>query len=153
MTIKKIKYIHYSQNVRDLNCILTFIDELNVTFCTLLNAHTFCTSCCSLTRSLTAKQVFDPINILVQLELVFKQPSSSCCSHCDIMGARRHLTIDQQYLAIVRLQTGCSQTDVATELRVSSAGCNRDSERLRESQKGIEVDVLWPHPTLMTDSL
>ena len=33
------------------------------------------------------------------------------------MRPRQHLTSDQQYLAIARLQTGCSQTEVATELR------------------------------------
>ena len=30
-----------------------------------------------------------------------------------------HLTIDQQYLAIVRLKTGCFQRDVATKLSVA----------------------------------
>uniref|UniRef100_A0A671VKC8 HTH cro/C1-type domain-containing protein n=1 Tax=Sparus aurata TaxID=8175 RepID=A0A671VKC8_SPAAU len=79
-----------------------------------------------------------PIHFLVQLESVFKQSSSSCCSHFDIMRPRRHLTIDQQYLAIARLQTGCSQTEVATELRVSQSVISRLQQRYRETGRVTE---------------
>lgn len=56
---------------------------------------------------------------MVQSVLVFKQSSSSCCSNFDIMRPAQHLTTDQQFLTIARLHTGCSQTKVAIELRVS----------------------------------
>jgi len=79
-----------------------------------------------------------PIHFLVQLELVFKQSSSSCCSHFDIMRPRRQLTIDQQYLATARLLTGCSQTDVATELRVSQSVIIRLQQRNRETGRVTE---------------
>ncbi|CAK6970414.1 Transposable element Tcb1 [Scomber scombrus] len=78
------------------------------------------------------------IHFLIQLELVFTQSSSSCCSHFDIMRPRRHLTIDQQYLAIVRLQTGCSQTVLATELRVSQSVISRLQQRYRENGRFTE---------------
>ncbi|XP_058234807.1 uncharacterized protein LOC131345768 isoform X2 [Hemibagrus wyckioides] len=79
-----------------------------------------------------------PINFLVPLELVFKQSSSSCCSHFDIMRPRPHLTIDQQNLTIVRLQTGCSQREVATELRVSQSVISRLGQRYRETGRVTE---------------
>ena len=78
------------------------------------------------------------MNRPTNLELVFKQSSSSCCSHFDIMRPRRHLTTDQQYLAIVRLQTGCSQTDVPTELRVSQSVISRLQQRYRETGRVTE---------------
>ena len=68
------------------------------------------------------------------------------------MRPRRRLTKNQS-LAIAMLQTGHSDTEMATEFWVSSTGCNRDIEKLEESQKGVEVDVLWPHPVLMTATL
>lgn len=56
------------------------------------------------------------------------------------MTPKRHPTIDQQYVTIVTLQTGCSRGEVVTELKVSvsSAGYNRATERLGESQKSID---------------
>lgn len=48
---------------------------------------------------------------------------------------------------MTRLQAGCSQTEVATELRVSVI--SRLQQRVWKSQRGIEVDVLYPYPTLM----
>uniref|UniRef100_A0A3Q3WPP8 Uncharacterized protein n=1 Tax=Mola mola TaxID=94237 RepID=A0A3Q3WPP8_MOLML len=42
------------------------------------------------------------------------------------MRPRRHLTINQ-HLAIAKLKTGCSQREVSTMLRVSSADCNRET--------------------------
>ncbi|KAJ8370082.1 hypothetical protein SKAU_G00101100 [Synaphobranchus kaupii] len=54
------------------------------------------------------------------------------------MRPRRHLTIDQQYLAIARLQTGCSQREVATELRVSQSVISRLQQRYRETGRVTE---------------
>uniref|UniRef100_A0A667XTL2 Transposase Tc1-like domain-containing protein n=1 Tax=Myripristis murdjan TaxID=586833 RepID=A0A667XTL2_9TELE len=51
---------------------------------------------------------------------------------------RRHLTIDQQHLTIARLQTGCSQTEVATELRVSQSVISRMQKRYRETGRVTE---------------
>ena len=61
------------------------------------------------------------LNVLVQWQFVFEQSSSSCCSYFDITRPRRHLTIDQQWLAIARLHMGCFQRGVATELQVSES--------------------------------
>lgn len=74
--------------------------------------------------SLTAKfpaiwSMNQAIKYLVWSELVFRKFSSSCFSPLDIMRPRQHRTTDQQCL-VARLQTGCSQTEMATE---SSAGC------------------------------
>ncbi|MEQ2182529.1 hypothetical protein GOODEAATRI_023273, partial [Goodea atripinnis] len=77
----------------------------------------------------------------------FKQSSSCCFSRFDIMRPRRYLTIDQQYLTIVKLQTGCSQTEVVTERSVTEYHLQVTTERLEESQKARDVDVFWPHPT------
>jgi len=79
-----------------------------------------------------------PIHFLVQLEMVFKQPSSSCYSHFDIMRPRLHLTTDQQYLVTTRLQTRCCQTDVTTELRVSQSVISRLQQRHRETGRVTE---------------
>ena len=57
------------------------------------------------------------------------------CSHFDILRPRGHLTVDQWLLEIVRLQTGCSQREVAAELRVSSVGCNRKTGRVPERHR------------------
>lgn len=73
-----------------------------------------------------------PINFLVQLELVFKQSSSSCCSHFD-MRQRHHLTVDQQYLALVKLHTGCSQTELSLSIE-----CRRLQQRYREAWRVTE---------------
>uniref|UniRef100_A0A3B1IY54 Transposase Tc1-like domain-containing protein n=1 Tax=Astyanax mexicanus TaxID=7994 RepID=A0A3B1IY54_ASTMX len=54
------------------------------------------------------------------------------------MRPRRHLTIDQQYLAIAMLQTGHSQTEVATELRVSQSVISRLQQRYRETGRVTE---------------
>ena len=62
--------------------------------------------------------------------------------------------MDQQCLVIVMLQTGRPQMEVSTELGVSQSVISRLQqiiERLEESEKG--VDVLWPHPGLMTATL
>ena len=63
------------------------------------------------------------------------------------MRSRLYLTIDQQYLAIVKwpLSLECHT--------VSSAGRNRDTDRREESQRGIEVEFHWQLPTPMTTSL
>ena len=61
--------------------------------------------------------------------------------------------MNQLSFTIMVLQTGRSQMDVATELGASSAGCNRDIQRLEDSQKGIEVDVPWPHLVLIIATL
>ncbi|MEQ2231386.1 hypothetical protein ILYODFUR_039068 [Ilyodon furcidens] len=60
-----------------------------------------------------------PKNVLVHSELVFKQSSSSCCLHFEIMRPTQHLTVDQQYLAVARLEAGCPQVEAPIELRVS----------------------------------
>lgn len=75
-----------------------------------------------------------PICFLVQSELVLKQSASSFCSHFVIMRPSQHLTFHQQplatwYLTIARFQTGCSQTEVATELRVSECHQQIATER------------------------
>uniref|UniRef100_A0A3B1IPN0 Tc1-like transposase DDE domain-containing protein n=1 Tax=Astyanax mexicanus TaxID=7994 RepID=A0A3B1IPN0_ASTMX len=54
------------------------------------------------------------------------------------MRPRRHLIIDQQYLAIAMLQTGRSQTEVATELRVSQSVISRLQQRYRETGRVTE---------------
>ncbi len=79
-----------------------------------------------------------PLNVLVQWQFVFKLSSSSCCSHFDIMRPRRHLTIDHQYLAIARLQMGCSQREAATELKVSQSVISRLQQRHRETGRVTE---------------
>ncbi|MED6274995.1 hypothetical protein CHARACLAT_021936 [Characodon lateralis] len=80
-----------------------------------------------------------PIHFLVQTEFVFKQSSSSCRSHFDIMRPKQHRTIDQQFLAIESLQTGCSWTEAATELRVSQSFISRLRQRSRETGR----DTKW----------
>lgn len=78
-----------------------------------------------------------PIHFLFQSESVLFLR----CSLFDITGPRRHLTMDQLYLA----KTGCSQRKVVTELK-SVTECHqqvaRGIQRLEESQKGIEVETL-----------
>ena len=54
------------------------------------------------------------------------------------MRPRRHLTMDQQYLAIAMLQTGRSQTEVATEFRVSQSVISRLQQRHRETGRVTE---------------
>ncbi|MEQ2289646.1 hypothetical protein AMECASPLE_035336 [Ameca splendens] len=78
-----------------------------------------------------------PIHFLIQSELPFKCSSSSCCSHFDIMRPRRHLTIDQHYLDIAALQTGCSQMEVATECRLSQS-VSRLQQRYSETGRVTE---------------
>ncbi len=100
-------------------------------------------TCCSLTRWLAAKITTSvwsmnwPLNVLVQWQFVFKQSSSSCCSHFDIMRPRRNLTIYQQY-HIARLQMGCSQREVATELKASQSVISRLQQRHRETGRVTE---------------
>ena len=75
-----------------------------------------------------------------------------CMIHFDIMRPRQHSAIDQQYLVIARLQTEGAEV-VPLSLgcdRESSAGCKTDTERLAESQKGMEVDVLWSFGSMLT---
>ncbi len=79
-----------------------------------------------------------PLNVLVQWQFIFKQSSSSCGSHFDIMRPRRHLTIYQQYLALARLQMGCSQREFATELKVSQSVISRLQQRHRETGRVTE---------------
>ena len=61
------------------------------------------------------------------------------------MRPRRNLTIDQQSLGIVMLQTGRSQIEVTTELGVSQSDISKfqsmDIKRLQELQKGVEVNT------------
>uniref|UniRef100_A0A3Q3MSS0 HTH cro/C1-type domain-containing protein n=1 Tax=Mastacembelus armatus TaxID=205130 RepID=A0A3Q3MSS0_9TELE len=52
------------------------------------------------------------------------------------MRPRRHLTIDQRYLA--RLQTGVSQREVATEIGVSQSVISRLRQRYRETGRVTE---------------
>ncbi|MED6253694.1 hypothetical protein ATANTOWER_029166 [Ataeniobius toweri] len=47
-------------------------------------------------------------------------------------------TINQQYLTIARLQTGCSQTEVATELGDSQSVISRFQQRYRETGRVTE---------------
>ena len=73
-----------------------------------------------------------PINVPDQLEQVFKQSSSSGCSHCEIMRPRRHLTMDLQAIAIAMLQSGRSQAEVAPELEASQCHQQVATEILRD---------------------
>ena len=54
------------------------------------------------------------------------------------MTPRRHLTTDQQSLAIAMLQTGRSQMEVATELGVSQSVISRLQQRYRETGRVTE---------------
>ena len=54
------------------------------------------------------------------------------------MRPRRHLTMDQQSLAIAMLQTGRSQMEVATELGVSQSVISRLQQRYRETGRVTE---------------
>ena len=65
-----------------------------------------------------------PQNVLVQWQFVFK--------HFDTVIPRRRLTIDQKYLDTARLQTMCSQKEVATELRVSQGVISSLQKRRRD---------------------
>ncbi|MEQ2236561.1 hypothetical protein ILYODFUR_014064 [Ilyodon furcidens] len=57
------------------------------------------------------------------------------------MRPRRHLTVDQQYSTVVRLQTG-QKWPLSLECdSLISRLQHRDADRLEESLKGIEVDV------------
>ena len=73
--------------------------------------------------------------------------------HFDIMRPRRHLTVSLQYLAITRLQTGCFQREIATDLRVSQSVISKLQKRHRKTEGVTEGDLLCPHPILMTASL
>ncbi|MEQ2210983.1 hypothetical protein XENOCAPTIV_023553 [Xenoophorus captivus] len=92
-----------------------------------------------------------PIHFLLHSQLVFKQ-SSSCCSHFDIMRSRRHLTTDQQNHTTARLQIGCSQTEIATELRVSQSVISRLRQRYSEPGRVTEMHrSRHPFATSITD--
>ena len=60
------------------------------------------------------------------------------------MSPGRHLKIDQQILTAVKLQR-----EVAIELSATECHQQAETQRLEESHKVIEVDVLWPQPMLM----
>ncbi|MED6264741.1 hypothetical protein CHARACLAT_017916 [Characodon lateralis] len=78
------------------------------------------------------------------------------------MGPRHLLTIDQQYLVIVRLQTGCSRMEGTTELRGSQShqqvateiqndapahpGCNSREQLLETGVPQMENPALCPDP-------
>ncbi|MEQ2280433.1 hypothetical protein AMECASPLE_019752 [Ameca splendens] len=104
------------------------------------------------------QQVFGFMNrlmhFLVQSEFVFKQPSLSCCSHVEIPRPKRHITIDQQYIAIARLQTAALQAEVNSEIRGSQKVISRlqhtETERVTERRRS---GLLWSHPKLMQPSL
>ena len=141
---------HYSQ-----------MKDFNVTFATLLNAHVQLLNVSvrfaqvAPTRSLMAKLTAGvwclnwPINVLDQLEQMFKQSFSSCCSQVSSWFHDVKLTMNQQTVPCHCDASSWTFSDGSGH----RAGCNRDIKTQEESQKGAEVDVLWPHPVLMTTIL
>lgn len=76
----------------------------------------FHTTYCSLTKRLMAKfttgiwSMNGPINFLANLNWYLNSPSHHVAHILASWDQEDHLAIDQLYLAIARLQTGCSQT-------------------------------------------
>ncbi|KAK7938287.1 hypothetical protein WMY93_001613 [Mugilogobius chulae] len=83
---------------------------------------------------------------LRELDLSFNHPGASAEKLISLQddpqrplqSVRRHLTMGQQSLAIAMLQTGRSQTEVATKLGVSQSVISRLQQRYRETGRATE---------------
>lgn len=108
----------------------------------------FCTTCCSRAElSIKNSQPVvgsknQPVSFLVQLELVFKTLLFTFQHHETKMTSHNWSTLPCHCMALNRIFS-VAALDYHW---VSSAGCNRGTERLEElleeTQKGIELDVI-----------
>lgn len=124
-----------------LKCTIIFAGELNVTFPKLLNANV---QLCNVSVLLHQTRVWihESIHKFVGIWTVLFIMTFS------FWHQETKTTPNEQHLTTARLQTGCSQEKWPLSLkchRVSLERCNRDAERLGESQKELMSFGYIPH--------